>query len=219
MTRIVQIVPFIGPGAGVPGVAWNLDRQFRAKGIETETFTYARARAGRREPRARGRRGERILQARRIVWFSTIGTIRATAIPEGSPRGDRDLPQQRHDRRHLRQPWPSPGSDARERQHDVAVLPEPGQHLHPRQGPPPLPQRHPPVDRSAHRAREGCRPLRLRWRPAPHRDHPQRRRPGTIPAADPERARRRRERCSASTPTTASRSSSATSSTERASAS
>ncbi|MGA1827842.1 glycosyltransferase [Microbacterium sp.] len=85
MTHIVQIVPFIGPGAGVPGVAWDLDRQFRAKGVVTENFTYARARAGRREPRARGRRGERILQARRIVWFSTIGTIRARQFLKDRP--------------------------------------------------------------------------------------------------------------------------------------
>jgi hypothetical protein len=31
MTRIVQIVPFIGPGTGVAGVAWNLEKEFRAQ--------------------------------------------------------------------------------------------------------------------------------------------------------------------------------------------
>ena len=44
MTRIVQIVPFIGPGTGVAGVAWNLEQQFRALGATVERYTFDDAR-------------------------------------------------------------------------------------------------------------------------------------------------------------------------------
>ena len=54
MTRIVQIVPFIGPGTGVAGVAWNLERELRALGATVERFTFDDAR--RRPPRCAGRR-------------------------------------------------------------------------------------------------------------------------------------------------------------------
>ncbi|MGN6219653.1 MAG: glycosyltransferase family 4 protein [Microbacterium sp.] len=81
MARIVQLAPFIGPGAGVPGVAYNLDREFRALGHQVESFTFTTARAGRREPfRARGRWSARALQSWRTVWFSTAGTRRARAF-------------------------------------------------------------------------------------------------------------------------------------------
>lgn len=75
--QIVQIVPFSFPGAGVPGVAWNLERAFRELGIETTTFTYPMARRGTPDPRERGRRSARMVQAWRTVWFSTVGTARA----------------------------------------------------------------------------------------------------------------------------------------------
>ena len=78
MLRIVQLAPFIGPGSGVPGVAYNLDRQFRALGHQVESFTFSTARRGRPDPfRARGRWSARALQSWRTVWFSTIGTRRA----------------------------------------------------------------------------------------------------------------------------------------------
>ena len=75
--QIVQIVPFSFPGAGVPGVAWNLERAFRDLGVETATFTYTMARRGKPDPRERGRRSARIVQAWRTVWFSTVGTAHA----------------------------------------------------------------------------------------------------------------------------------------------
>jgi glycosyltransferase involved in cell wall biosynthesis len=75
--RIVQIVPFLRPGTGVAGVAWNLDREFRAAGIETESFTFADARRGRPLPRPRHPVGRRLARAWRVVWFSTVGTARA----------------------------------------------------------------------------------------------------------------------------------------------
>lgn len=75
--RIVQIVPFLRPGTGVAGVAWNLDREFRAAGIQTEAFTFADARRGRALPRPRNPVGRRLARAWRVVWFSTVGTARA----------------------------------------------------------------------------------------------------------------------------------------------
>jgi UDP-glucose:(heptosyl)LPS alpha-1,3-glucosyltransferase len=75
--RIVQIVPFVGPGSGVAGVAWNLERELRALGVEVENFTFASAAHGLREIRARGWRTARIAQAQRMIWFSLVGTRRA----------------------------------------------------------------------------------------------------------------------------------------------
>ncbi|WES63887.1 glycosyltransferase family 4 protein [Microbacter sp. GSS18] len=77
MTRIVQIVPFIAPGSGVSGVAWNLDRELRALGADVESFTYTTALRGRPMTTGSTPRRERMLQAWRVVWFSTVGTLRA----------------------------------------------------------------------------------------------------------------------------------------------
>lgn len=86
MVHIVQLAPFIGPGAGVPGVAHNLDRQFRALGHQVESFTFTTARRGRPDPfRARGRWSARALQSWRTVWFSTVGTRRARAFLAARP--------------------------------------------------------------------------------------------------------------------------------------
>lgn len=76
MTRIVQIVPFIGPGAGVAGVAWNLERELRDLGATVERFTFADARTTPLKwPRAKLLR--RFARGWRVVWFSTVGTRRA----------------------------------------------------------------------------------------------------------------------------------------------
>jgi glycosyltransferase involved in cell wall biosynthesis len=84
--HIVQLAPFIGPGSGVPGVAHNLDRQFRALGHQVETFTFSTARRGKPDPfRARGRWSARALQSWRTVWFSTVGTQRARAFLAARP--------------------------------------------------------------------------------------------------------------------------------------
>ena len=75
--HIVQIVPFLGPDTGVPGVAWNLDRELRALGVTVESFTFDTARQGRPfyYPTT-GIRG-RLARMRRIVWFRFAGTRRA----------------------------------------------------------------------------------------------------------------------------------------------
>lgn len=77
MSRIVQIVPFIGPGSGVAGVAWNLEQELRALGATVERFTFDDARRGpaRRWPRSQF--GARLARGWRVVWFSTAGTARA----------------------------------------------------------------------------------------------------------------------------------------------
>ncbi|WP_426323455.1 glycosyltransferase family 4 protein [Microbacterium sp. E-13] len=86
MARIVQLAPFIGPGSGVPGVAYDLGREFRALGHQVESFTFTTARAGRPDPfRARGRWSARALQSWRTVWFSTVGTRRARAFLAARP--------------------------------------------------------------------------------------------------------------------------------------
>jgi UDP-glucose:(heptosyl)LPS alpha-1,3-glucosyltransferase len=72
--RIVQIVPFIGPGSGVAGVAWNLDRELRKLGVTVENLTYPMTVAGRSGIRVRGWRTARIAQVQRILSFSTNGT-------------------------------------------------------------------------------------------------------------------------------------------------
>jgi glycosyltransferase involved in cell wall biosynthesis len=77
MTRIVQIVPFIGPGTGVAGVAYNLERELRSLGATVERFTFHDAQ---RRPEMRWPKSTILARIRggwRMVWFSTIGTLRA----------------------------------------------------------------------------------------------------------------------------------------------
>jgi glycosyltransferase involved in cell wall biosynthesis len=77
MIRIVQIVPFIGKGTGVAGVASNLDEQFRALGVEVERFTYNDAVRGKAVIYPKHPLLARIRGGWRMVWFSTVGTTRA----------------------------------------------------------------------------------------------------------------------------------------------
>ncbi len=76
--HIVQIAPAIGPGFGVAGVAWNLEREFHALGHTVESFTLSTAlsmsapRQPGRLPRSQVGRGLHLL--RRAFWFSTVGT-------------------------------------------------------------------------------------------------------------------------------------------------
>ena len=74
MVHIVQIVPFVGPGTGVAGVAWNLERQFVALGHTVERFSYRDIRGARRHRIPRTRLGRRIARARRVLAFSLRGT-------------------------------------------------------------------------------------------------------------------------------------------------
>ncbi len=81
----MQIAPFVGPGTGVAGVAWNLEREFVALGHTVERFSYrdvARVRS-RRPPRSR--LGRRIMRARRVLRFSILGTKAARAFLASRP--------------------------------------------------------------------------------------------------------------------------------------
>ena len=85
MTRIVQIAPAIAPGSGVAGVAFNLEREFRAAGVTVERFTAVEA--GR--PHARSLRRSAVAmhltRARNVIWFSTTGTRRARRFLAARP--------------------------------------------------------------------------------------------------------------------------------------
>lgn len=77
MTRIVQIVPHIGPGTGVAGVAHHLERELRALGATVERFSFHDAQ---RRPEMRWPKSKILARVRggwRMVWFSTVGTMRA----------------------------------------------------------------------------------------------------------------------------------------------
>ncbi|MGW9631481.1 glycosyltransferase family 4 protein [Agromyces sp. NPDC055520] len=74
--HIVQIAPAITRGSGVEGVAFNLEREFRARGAIVERFTAATA--GR--PPGRSRKsaiGIHLERAWNVIWFSSVGTAKA----------------------------------------------------------------------------------------------------------------------------------------------
>ncbi|GGI46674.1 glycosyltransferase [Agromyces flavus] len=74
--HIVQISPAITRGSGVEGVAFNLEREFLARGATVERFTAATA--GRhRSGRPKSAIGMHLERAGNVVWFSTVGTMRA----------------------------------------------------------------------------------------------------------------------------------------------
>ncbi|WP_448006661.1 glycosyltransferase family 4 protein [Agromyces bauzanensis] len=85
MTRIVQIVPFIGPGTGVAGVAWNLEKELRALGATVDRFTFSDAQRRRGRPWPKSRLLARIRGGWRMVWFSTVGTRRAREFLAARP--------------------------------------------------------------------------------------------------------------------------------------
>jgi UDP-glucose:(heptosyl)LPS alpha-1,3-glucosyltransferase len=83
--RIVQIVPFIGPGTGVAGVAFNLERELLALGARVERFTFNDALRGRSRPWPKTRLLARLRGGWRMVWFSTVGTRRARQFVAARP--------------------------------------------------------------------------------------------------------------------------------------
>lgn len=84
--HIVQIAPAIGPGSGVAGVAWNLEREFAARGHTVERFTLANARFG---PSTRPPSRFLVVRALnllgRTMWFSTVGAVRARRFIAARP--------------------------------------------------------------------------------------------------------------------------------------
>jgi UDP-glucose:(heptosyl)LPS alpha-1,3-glucosyltransferase len=77
--RIIQIAPFIAGGSGVGEVAVNLEREFRAAGVEVESFTFTTARRGRPFSYPMTPIMGRLARIRRIFWFRMVGSRRARA--------------------------------------------------------------------------------------------------------------------------------------------
>ncbi len=77
MTHIVQIAPTIAPGSGVAGVAYHLEREFRAMGATVERFTAADAGGPPKRLRGRTTLATHLIRARNVIWFSTVGTRQA----------------------------------------------------------------------------------------------------------------------------------------------
>ena len=85
MTHIVQIAPSIGPGSGVAGVAYALEREFIAAGATVERFTAADAGGPRRSVGGRTSVATHLTRARNVIWFSTVGTRRARRFLAARP--------------------------------------------------------------------------------------------------------------------------------------
>lgn len=82
--RIVQLAPEIRPGSGVEGVAHQLERALAAAGAEVGRFTLADSGGGwLRLPEGGARR--HLAVALRVVWFSTVGTVRARRFLAARP--------------------------------------------------------------------------------------------------------------------------------------
>lgn len=74
--RILQIVPTIGHGTGVGGVAHHLEQEWQRRGVQVERFTLSEAGGAWIPEPGPGIAGKALLAAR-VIWFSTVGTVRA----------------------------------------------------------------------------------------------------------------------------------------------
>ena len=74
--KIVQIAPDIGPGSGVAGVAYALEQEWLADGLEVSRFTMSDAHGAWIPTGLGGLRGH-LAHALRVVWFSSVGTVAA----------------------------------------------------------------------------------------------------------------------------------------------
>ena len=74
--KIVQIAPDIGPGSGVAGVAYALEQEWLADGLEVSRFTMSDAHGDWIPTGVGGLRG-RLAHVLRVVWFSSVGTVAA----------------------------------------------------------------------------------------------------------------------------------------------
>ncbi|KAA0017903.1 glycosyltransferase family 4 protein [Salinicola corii] len=71
---IVQIVRDIGPSGGINGVAYNLDIQFKRKGVEAQAFTLGKVK---KESMAKSVFFSKIKLMKEVVQFTVFGTFRA----------------------------------------------------------------------------------------------------------------------------------------------
>src|SRR5699024_2259097 len=83
---IVQISPEFSPGTGVGGVAWALESRWRELGHDVRRFGPEEAGCSFLARPAAGLRG-RLRHAARVVWFSTVGTVRARQAIKELPPG------------------------------------------------------------------------------------------------------------------------------------
>lgn len=83
---IVQISPEFDPGTGVGGVVSALEREWRALGHDVRRFGPDEAGCAFLAGPSPGLRG-RLRHAGRVVWFSTIGTVRARRALRDLPAG------------------------------------------------------------------------------------------------------------------------------------
>jgi UDP-glucose:(heptosyl)LPS alpha-1,3-glucosyltransferase len=84
VTVIVQITPEIGPGTGVGAVAHHLEKEWNRLGIDTTRFGLEEAGGGWLPKPAGGVQG-RLALLSRVVWFSTVGTVRARRYLRANP--------------------------------------------------------------------------------------------------------------------------------------
>ncbi|MEG3614415.1 glycosyltransferase family 4 protein [Isoptericola haloaureus] len=82
--RILQIAPTIGPGTGVGAVAHHLEQEWQRRGVRTARFTLEDAGGSWLPAPGSGVRG-RLALAARVVWFSTVGTVRARRLLAREP--------------------------------------------------------------------------------------------------------------------------------------
>jgi UDP-glucose:(heptosyl)LPS alpha-1,3-glucosyltransferase len=84
VTTVVQIAPEIGPGYGVAAVAYHLEQQLQARGVDTVRFTLEDAGGGWLPAPGPGLTGKAALAAR-VVWFSTVGSVLARRLLREHP--------------------------------------------------------------------------------------------------------------------------------------
>lgn len=82
--KIVQIVPELRTGSGVEAVAYHLGQEWARLGAETAQFTLADAGGAWLPAAGAGLRGKLAL-ASRVMWFSTVGTVRARRMLARQP--------------------------------------------------------------------------------------------------------------------------------------
>ena len=74
--RVLQVVPAVHTGSGVEAVAFHLEQEWRALGVETSRFTLGEAH-GQWIPERGPLAVRKLGLLGRVVWFSTVGTALA----------------------------------------------------------------------------------------------------------------------------------------------
>lgn len=82
--KVVQIVPEVTVGRGVEAVAFHLEQEWRAVGVEVSRFTLADAHGVWLPAPAHGPL-RHLAHAACVVWFSTVGTVLATRMLRRDP--------------------------------------------------------------------------------------------------------------------------------------